>query len=116
MCRCSGTATAYMLSKAHRPTLSLIEQSRSSTRRQQACVQVRCFLGDNEQRWMLWYSGHARGAQDIDALYPAAGSIGGSPAFSLALHNSGQPLNTADCTAQRMLDHAQSPNMDMEVL
>ena len=39
-------------------------------------MQVRCFLGDNEQRWMMWYSGHSRQPQALDALYPAAGSAG----------------------------------------
>lgn len=40
------------------------------------CMQVRCYVGDNEQRWMMWYSGHDRQATPLDSLYPAAGSIG----------------------------------------
>ena len=40
------------------------------------CVQVRCYFGDNEQRWMMWYSGHSREPSPLDSVYPAAGSIG----------------------------------------
>ena len=37
---------------------------------------VRCYVGDNEQRWFMWYSGRGAGSPDLDALLPASGSVG----------------------------------------
>jgi hypothetical protein len=37
---------------------------------------VRYFLGDNEQRWFLWYSGRGAGDADVDAFFPGSGSVG----------------------------------------
>lgn len=44
---------------------------------------VRCYVGDNEQRWYLWYSARSRGADGgvvpppaADAVAPGAGAIG----------------------------------------
>ncbi len=37
---------------------------------------VRFYLGDDEQRWFLWYSGRAAADADVDALFPASGSAG----------------------------------------
>jgi len=40
---------------------------------------VRCYVGDNEQRWFMWYSGRGAGSPDLDALLPASGSVGAPP-------------------------------------
>ena len=37
---------------------------------------VRYYLGDNEQRWFMWYTGRSTACQDLDALFPSSGSIG----------------------------------------
>lgn len=37
---------------------------------------MRCFVGDNEDRWFMWYSGRGAGDAGMDAVAPAAGSIG----------------------------------------
>lgn len=37
---------------------------------------VRYYLGDNEQRWFMWYTGRSTSCHDIDDIYPASGSIG----------------------------------------
>ncbi|KAK9805256.1 hypothetical protein WJX72_009116 [[Myrmecia] bisecta] len=37
---------------------------------------VRCYLGDNEQRWYMWYSGRGREAPSLDPVAPASGSAG----------------------------------------
>lgn len=37
---------------------------------------VRYFLGDNEQRWFMWYSGKSSECHDIDDIFPSSGSIG----------------------------------------
>ncbi|GLI70313.1 hypothetical protein VaNZ11_015267, partial [Volvox africanus] len=41
---------------------------------------VRCYVGDNEQRWFMWYSGRRSdspaAAAGVDALVPSSGSIG----------------------------------------
>lgn len=43
----------------------------------QACwLQVRCYLGDNEQRWYMWYSGNNTAGRPIDAVTPSSGSTG----------------------------------------
>lgn len=39
-------------------------------------MQVRCFVNDGEERWLMWYSGRARGQNGMDAIFNAAGSIG----------------------------------------
>ena len=52
--------------------------------------QVRCFMGDNEERWFMWYSGRGSGDPSLDAIAPAAGSIG--PLFPASNHPAGAPL------------------------
>ncbi|EFJ53217.1 hypothetical protein VOLCADRAFT_86273 [Volvox carteri f. nagariensis] len=40
---------------------------------------VRCYVGDNEQRWFMWYSGRrsdSPAAAGVDVLAPSSGSIG----------------------------------------
>ncbi|GIL85766.1 hypothetical protein Vretimale_13208 [Volvox reticuliferus] len=40
---------------------------------------VRCYVGDNEQRWLMWYSGRrsdSPATAGVDALAPSSGSIG----------------------------------------
>lgn len=37
---------------------------------------VRYYLGDNEQRWFMWYTGRSTACHDIDDIFPASGSIG----------------------------------------
>lgn len=37
---------------------------------------VRYYLGDNEQRWFMWYSGRSGQCHDIDDVFPSSGSIG----------------------------------------
>lgn len=37
---------------------------------------VRYYLGDNEQRWQMWYSGRSNNCHDIDDLFPSSGSMG----------------------------------------
>ncbi|KAK9799010.1 hypothetical protein WJX73_003754 [Symbiochloris irregularis] len=37
---------------------------------------VRWYRGDNEQRWVMWYSGRATASDPIDSIHPSAGSIG----------------------------------------
>lgn len=39
-------------------------------------LQVRCYLGDNEQRWFMWYSGNNTAGRPIDAVTPSSGSTG----------------------------------------
>ena len=38
--------------------------------------QVRCYVGDNEERWFMWYNGRSAACPSLDAVMPAAGSIG----------------------------------------
>lgn len=37
---------------------------------------VRYYLGDDEQRWFMWYTGRSQGCQDMDDVFPSSGSIG----------------------------------------
>ncbi|KAF5843522.1 glycosyl hydrolase [Dunaliella salina] len=37
---------------------------------------VRCFVGDNEERWYMWYSGRRKGAPAMDLIAPSSGSLG----------------------------------------
>ncbi|WIA38670.1 hypothetical protein OEZ86_001976 [Tetradesmus obliquus] len=37
---------------------------------------VRCYMGDNEQRWYMWYSGSSAPLAGLAGVAPAAGSIG----------------------------------------
>lgn len=38
---------------------------------------VRYYLGDNEQRWFMWYSGRSTDCPDhLDGLFPSTGSMG----------------------------------------
>lgn len=37
---------------------------------------VRYYLGDNEQRWFLWFTGRSSTCHDIDDIFPSSGSIG----------------------------------------
>lgn len=37
---------------------------------------VRCYLGDNEQRWFMWYSGNNSPGRGIGAVSPSSGSTG----------------------------------------
>ncbi|KAL0055171.1 hypothetical protein WJX82_008147 [Trebouxia sp. C0006] len=37
---------------------------------------VRCYLGDNEQRWYMWYSGNNASGRAVDAISPCSGSTG----------------------------------------
>ena len=37
---------------------------------------VRYYLGDNEQRWYLWYTGRSSACRDMDAVFPSSGSVG----------------------------------------
>lgn len=42
-------------------------------------LQVRCYVGDDEQRWYMWYSGRradSPAAGGVDALAPSSGSVG----------------------------------------
>jgi hypothetical protein len=39
-------------------------------------LQVRCYMGDNEQRWYMWYSGNSTPMEGLAGVAPAAGSIG----------------------------------------
>ena len=41
-----------------------------------AVSQVRCFLGEDGDRWLMWYSGRSAGDPGLDAVAAAAGSIG----------------------------------------
>lgn len=38
---------------------------------------VRYFLGDDEQRWFMWYTGRSEACQSMDDIFPSSGSIGG---------------------------------------
>eukprot|EP00983_Pelagomonas_calceolata_P071898 1151445-Pelagomonas_calceolata.AAC.4 len=67
------------------------------------CLQgytVRCFVGDNEERWYMWYSGRKVGAPAMDLIAPSSGSLGegcygnshqGIPVRSLNYHPSRSP-------------------------
>ena len=60
-------------------------------------MQVRCFVEDNQDRWLMWYSGRAKGQNGLDAVFPGAGSIGRP--FSLR----GRDLkDNATCPCQRL--------------
>jgi hypothetical protein len=37
---------------------------------------VRYYLGDNEQRWYMWYTGRSAACPDLDAIFPSSGSVG----------------------------------------
>jgi hypothetical protein len=37
---------------------------------------VRYFLGDDEQRWFMWYTGRSTACPDLDGVFPSSGSIG----------------------------------------
>ena len=37
---------------------------------------VRYYLGDDEQRWFMWYTGRSQACQDMDGIFPSSGSIG----------------------------------------
>jgi hypothetical protein len=37
---------------------------------------VRYYLGDNETRWFMWYTGKSSSCHDVDAIFPSSGSIG----------------------------------------
>ena len=37
---------------------------------------VRYYLGDDEQRWFMWYTGKSTSCHNIDSIFPSAGSIG----------------------------------------
>lgn len=37
---------------------------------------VRYFLGDDEQRWFMWYTGRSEACQSMDDIFPSSGSIG----------------------------------------
>ena len=37
---------------------------------------VRYYLGDNEQRWFMWYTGRSTTCPNLDDVYPSSGSIG----------------------------------------
>ncbi|KAJ9534567.1 hypothetical protein QJQ45_022078 [Haematococcus lacustris] len=37
---------------------------------------VRCYVGDNEERWFMWYGGRAAGAPSVDLVSPSSGSTG----------------------------------------
>ena len=37
---------------------------------------VRYFLGDDEQRWFMWYTGRSEACRDMDDIFPSSGSIG----------------------------------------
>ena len=37
---------------------------------------VRYYLGDDEQRWFMWYTGRSEACQDMDDVFPSSGSIG----------------------------------------
>ena len=41
-----------------------------------ALLQVRCYLGDNEQRWYMWYSGNNSPGRAVDPISPCSGSTG----------------------------------------
>lgn len=46
-------------------------------------LQVKCFVGDNEQRWFMWYNGRNAKAHTLDLVAPSSGSIGASPLMPL---------------------------------
>lgn len=46
---------------------------------------VRCYVGDNEQRWFMWHSGRGAGSPDLDALLPASGSVGAPDGLTQSL-------------------------------
>eukprot|EP00775_Hariotina_reticulata_P008734 gene8734-8914_t len=37
---------------------------------------VRCYVGDNEQRWYMWYNGNSNPLPGLQGVAPAAGSVG----------------------------------------
>lgn len=39
-------------------------------------LQVRCYVGDNEQRWYMWYSGRGASSHAVDLAAASSGSIG----------------------------------------
>lgn len=45
-------------------------------------LQVRCYMGDNEQRWYMWYSGSSAPPAGLAGVAPAAGSVGEAAACS----------------------------------
>ena len=43
---------------------------------------VRCYIGDDEQRWLMWYSGRSAQSPNMDAVLPGSGSAGESSLVS----------------------------------
>lgn len=39
-------------------------------------AQVRCYMGDNEQRWYMWYSGSSAPMEGLAGVAAATGSVG----------------------------------------
>jgi predicted GH43/DUF377 family glycosyl hydrolase len=37
---------------------------------------VRYYLGDNETRWFMWYTGKSSSCHDVDSVFPSSGSVG----------------------------------------
>jgi hypothetical protein len=46
---------------------------------------VRYYLGDDEQRWFMWYTGRSPACQDMDAVFPSSGSVGAAGWMAAAL-------------------------------
>jgi hypothetical protein len=65
-----------------------------------ATLQVRCFVGDNEQRWFMWYSGRTEGGHELDALTPASGKIGACWHHSAAAYHALAARTSPGCSAQ----------------
>jgi hypothetical protein len=37
---------------------------------------VRCYFGDDEERWVMWYAGRNKEAPALDVIAPSSGSTG----------------------------------------
>jgi hypothetical protein len=53
-------------------------------------------MGDNEQRWYMWYSGSSAPPAGLAGVAPAAGSVGESKTLDLFKH-SRQTLKHLPC-------------------
>ena len=44
-----------------------------------SAMQVRCFLGDDEERWCMWYNGHSMAAVNGPVSSPCIGILNAIP-------------------------------------
>lgn len=67
---------SYVPPGHHRHTFGVGNCLLSNVMVSELCMQVRCYFGDNEQRWYMWYSGNHDAQKPIAAVVPSSGCTG----------------------------------------